>query len=54
MPAHIKAMLNGTSLHVPVQNGGDGARHVAGHLSRRAPRAAAPAREVIFQFIGSK
>ena len=53
MPAHVKAMLNGVSLHVPV---------VAGKLAlgtwqgiylvehRRKPHS----REVIFQFIGSR
>jgi len=52
MPAHVKAMLNGVSLHVPVG---------AGQLSlgtwqgiylvehRRKPHA----REIVFQFIGS-
>ena len=44
MPAHVKAMLNGVSLHVPVSGGQDGARHLAGHLCRRASGAAAPAR----------
>jgi secondary thiamine-phosphate synthase enzyme len=53
MPAHVKAMLNGVSLHVPI---------VAGKLAlgtwqgiylvehRRRPHS----REVIFQFIGSR
>jgi secondary thiamine-phosphate synthase enzyme len=53
MPAHVKAMLNGVSLHIPV---------VAGKLAlgtwqgiylaehRRKPHS----REVIFQFIGSR
>ena len=39
MPAHVKSMLNGVSLHIPVING-----TMAGHLRRRASRAAAPAR----------
>ncbi len=44
MPAHIKTMLTATSLQIPVLQGAAGARHVAGDLSGRAPRAAAPAR----------
>lgn len=52
MPAHIKAMLNGVCLHVPVQNGRLGLGtwqgiYVAEH--RRAPRR----REVVLQFLGS-
>jgi secondary thiamine-phosphate synthase enzyme len=52
MPAHVKAMLNGISLHVPVI----GAKLALGTWQgiyliehRRKPHA----REVIFQFIGS-
>jgi len=53
MPAHVKAMLNGVSLHVPVKDG----RLMLGTWQgiylvehRRAPHT----REVIFQFIGSR
>jgi len=53
MPAHVKAMLTGVSLHVPVNAG----RLVLGAWQaiylvehRRAPHA----REVTFQFVGSK
>ena len=53
MPAHVKAMVNGVSLHVPVKDG----RLALGTWQglylvehRRAPHA----REVIFQFIGSR
>jgi secondary thiamine-phosphate synthase enzyme len=53
MPAHVKAMLNGVSLHVPVKDG----RLALGTWQglylvehRRAPHS----REVIFQFIGSR
>ena len=53
MPAHVKAMLNGVSLHVPV---------VQGRLALGAwqgiylveHRRKAHSREVIFQFIGGK
>ena len=44
MPAHIKSALTATSLSIPVRVGPHGARHLAGHLRRRAPRPAAPAR----------
>jgi len=53
MPAHVKAMLTGVSLHVPVNAG----RLALGTWQgiylvehRRAPHA----REVIFQFVGSR
>ena len=53
MPAHVKAMLNGTSLHVPVI----GAKLALGTWQgiylvehRRRPHS----REVIFQFVGSR
>ena len=53
MPAHVKAMLNGVSLHIPVKDG----RLTLGTWQglylvehRRAPHT----REVIFQFVGSK
>ena len=53
MPAHVKAMLNGVSLHVPVSGG----RLVLGTWQgiylvehRRRPHS----REVIFQFVGSR
>jgi len=52
MPAHIKAMLNGVCLHVPVSNGRLGLGtwqgiYVAEH--RRAPHR----REIVLQFLGS-
>ena len=52
MPAHIKAMLNGVCLHVPVSGGRLGLGtwqgiYVAEH--RRAPHR----REVVLQFLGS-
>lgn len=53
MPAHVKAMLNGVSLHVPVM----GARLALGTWQgiylvehRRRPHS----REVVFQFVGSR
>jgi secondary thiamine-phosphate synthase enzyme len=53
MPAHVKAMLNGVSLHVPVV----GARLALGTWQgiylvehRRRPHS----REVVFQFIGNR
>jgi secondary thiamine-phosphate synthase enzyme len=53
MPAHVKAMLNGVSLHVPVV----GARLALGTWQgiylvehRRRPHS----RDVVFQFIGSR
>jgi secondary thiamine-phosphate synthase enzyme len=53
MPAHVKAMLNGVSLHIPVTGGKLALGtwqgiYLAEH--RRKPHS----REVIFQFIGSK
>jgi secondary thiamine-phosphate synthase enzyme len=36
MPAHVKAMLNGVSLHMPVSQRQAGAWHLAGPLSGRA------------------
>jgi len=53
MPAHVKAMLNGVSLHVPVTGGKLGlgtwqAIYLVEH--RRKPHS----REVIFQFIGNR
>ena len=52
MPAHVKAMLNGVSLQVPVSDG----RLALGTWQgiylvehRRAPHS----REVVFQFIGA-
>lgn len=52
MPAHVKAMLNGVSLHVPVMGGKLALGtwqgiYVVEH--RRRPHS----REVIFQFVGS-
>jgi secondary thiamine-phosphate synthase enzyme len=53
MPAHVKAMLNGVSLHVPIAQGRLAlgtwqGLYLAEH--RRKPHT----REVIFQFIGSR
>ncbi|HMJ43806.1 MAG TPA: secondary thiamine-phosphate synthase enzyme YjbQ [Pseudolabrys sp.] len=53
MPAHVKAMLNGVSLHIPVAAGKLALGtwqgiYLAEH--RRKPHS----REVIFQFIGSR
>ena len=53
MPAHVKAMLNGVSLHVPVSAGALAlgtwqAIYLVEH--RRRPHS----REVIFQFVGSR
>jgi secondary thiamine-phosphate synthase enzyme len=53
MPAHVKAMLNGVSLHIPVTGGKLALGtwqgiYLAEH--RRKPHS----REVIFQFIGSR
>lgn len=53
MPAHVKAMLNGVSLHVPVKDGQLALGTWQGLYlveHRRAPHS----REVIFQFIGSR
>jgi len=53
MPAHVKAMLNGVSLHVPVKDGQLALGTWQGLYlveHRRAPHA----RDVIFQFIGSR
>lgn len=53
MPAHVKAMLNGVSLHVPVTNGQLALGTWQGIYlveHRRAPHS----REVIFQFVGSR
>ncbi len=53
MPAHVKAMLNGVSLHVPVTGGALELGTWQGIYlieHRRRPHS----REVIFQFIGSK
>lgn len=53
MPAHVKAMLNGVSLHVPVSNGALSLGTWQGIYlveHRRRPHA----REVIFQFVGSR
>jgi secondary thiamine-phosphate synthase enzyme len=52
MPAHIKAMLNGISLHVPVQNGAMALGTWQGiYLAEH--RARPHRREVLLQFIGS-
>ena len=53
MPAHVKAMLNGVSLHVPVTDGELALGTWQGIYlveHRRAPHS----REVIFQFVGSR
>jgi secondary thiamine-phosphate synthase enzyme len=53
MPAHVKAMLNGVSLHIPVREGALTLGTWQGLYlveHRRAPHS----REVIFQFIGSR
>ena len=53
MPAHVKAMLNGVSLHVPVTNGKLGLGTWQGLYlveHRRAPHS----REVLLQFIGNR
>jgi secondary thiamine-phosphate synthase enzyme len=52
MPAHIKAMFNGISLHVPVQNGAMALGTWQGiYLAEH--RARPHRREVLLQFIGS-
>ncbi len=53
MPAHVKAMLNGVSLHVPVIGGALALGTWQGIYlveHRRRPHA----REVIFQFAGNR
>ncbi len=53
MPAHVKAMLNGVSLHIPVTGGKLALGTWQGIYlveHRRKPHS----RDVIFQFIGSK
>ena len=53
MPAHVKAMLNGVSLHVPVSAGALALGAWQGIYlveHRRRPHS----REVIFQFVGSR
>lgn len=53
MPAHVKTMLNGVSLHVPVTDGELALGTWQGIYlveHRRAPHS----REVIFQFVGSR
>ena len=53
MPAHVKAMLNGVSLHVPV-TGGKLALGTWQGLYLVEHRRKPHSREVIFQFIGRK
>jgi secondary thiamine-phosphate synthase enzyme len=53
MPAHVKAMLNGVSLHVPVSRGRLALGAWQG-IYLVEHRRKAHSREVIFQFIGSK
>jgi secondary thiamine-phosphate synthase enzyme len=53
MPAHVKAMLNGVSLHVPVMDGKLALGTWQGIYlveHRRRPHT----REVVFQFVGSR
>jgi secondary thiamine-phosphate synthase enzyme len=53
MPAHVKAMLNGVSLHIPVTQGKLALGTWQGLYlveHRRAPHS----RDVVFQFIGSR
>jgi secondary thiamine-phosphate synthase enzyme len=53
MPAHVKAMLNGVSLHIPVSGGKLSLGTWQGIYlveHRRAPHS----REVTFQFVGSR
>ncbi len=52
MPAHIKAMLNGVSLHVPVQDGKPLLGTWQG-IYLIEHRRAAHRREIVLQFIGS-
>ena len=53
MPAHVKAMLNGVSLHVPVRDGALALGTWQGiYLAEH--RARPHRREVILQFIGSR
>jgi secondary thiamine-phosphate synthase enzyme len=53
MPAHVKAMLNGVSLHVPV-TGGALALGTWQGIYLAEHRRKAHAREVLLQFIGSR
>src|SRR6476646_7291379 len=53
MPAHIKAMLNGVSLHVPV-SGGELALGTWQGIYVAEHRARAHRREVVMQFVGSR
>jgi len=53
MPAHVKAMLNGVSLHIPVTRGKLALGAWQG-IYLVEHRRKAHSRDVIFQFIGSK
>jgi len=53
MPAHVKAMLNGVSLHVPV-SGGTLALGTWQGIYLAEHRARPHRREVLLQFVGSK
>jgi len=53
MPAHVKAMLNGVSLHVPVVGGALALGTWQG-IYVVEHRARPHSREIIFQFIGSR
>jgi secondary thiamine-phosphate synthase enzyme len=53
MPAHVKAMLTGVSLHVPVADGALALGHWQGiYLAEH--RASRHRREVVLQFIGTR
>jgi secondary thiamine-phosphate synthase enzyme len=53
MPAHVKAMLNGVSLHVPV-SGGQLSLGTWQDLYLVEHRRKPHSREVVFQFVGSR
>lgn len=53
MPAHVKAMLNGVSLHVPV-SGGTPALGTWQGIYLAEHRTAPHSRQVILQFVGSR
>ena len=53
MPAHVKAMLNGVSLHVPVSQGKLALGTWQG-IYLVEHRRKAHSREIVFQFIGSR
>jgi thiamine phosphate synthase YjbQ (UPF0047 family) len=53
MPAHVKTMLTGISLHIPVIGGNTRSRQVAVQLRHQAP-ARPHRREIVLQFVGSR